>query len=92
MMLKLVYFMLFIILILIAYIMVSFIKRDLHVVCKDTLIITETGQCIFNKEGTGSCAVMLNDGSSARLKSTSVIGEKLIRCFRKDGSILYQRP
>lgn len=72
--------------------MVSVFGRDSRIVCKDTLVITGTGQCVFNKYGSGSCSVMLSDGSSTRLSTTSVIGEKIIRCFRNDGSVLYKRP
>ncbi len=89
---KLNYFLVFSSLSLIFYITVSFIERDSGIVCKDTLVITETGQCVFNKYGSGSCSVMLSDGSSTRLSTTSVVGEKIIKCFRNNGDILYKRP
>jgi len=49
--------------------------------------VTETGQCTFNKYGSGRCAVILDNSRLTYFREPAVKGQKVLECWvRKDKS------
>lgn len=52
--------------------------------------VTATGNCMFNRDGNGTCAVLLDNERKTNFNHPAVVGQKVIECRVGNGESYFK--